>query len=360
MKSLDEKKWKPVSIGEQFKLCRGRESKMTVEEGGKLPFVSAKKTDNGYRMFIKASNTEIDGNTLSLNNNGNGGAGFGYYQPYKYTVDVNTTALIPRSNIPFDSCIGLFWVGCFSWMHEYFGNARTLSNKRAEMTKIMLPINDKGTPDYDYMAKYMCQKRKIMLKRYCEYAEACVEKLGDAVDIPTLEEKEWSHFKMPEIFEVIKRGKRLKNSDHVLGDIPYVSSTANNNGVDNYIEKIPGTRMFGNCISLANSGSVGTAFYEPFNFVASDHVTALKKEGMSKYVYLFLVSTIEKQGYNFNFNREINDTRIKNMQIMLPIDDNAKPDYVYMEQYIKNTMLRKYKQYLTFLETNNILSSEDE
>lgn len=83
--------------------------------------------------------------------------------------------------------------------------------------------------------------------------------------------------------------------------------------------------------------------------MASDHVTALKTEGMSKYVYLFLTATIEKQGSNFNFNREINDARIKNMQIMLPVDDVGEPDYAYMEQYAKNMMLRKYRQYLAFL-----------
>ena len=55
MQSLDEKTWKPVSIGSQFDLYRGRESKTTVIEGGVLPFVSAKKADNGYRMFVKSA-----------------------------------------------------------------------------------------------------------------------------------------------------------------------------------------------------------------------------------------------------------------------------------------------------------------
>lgn len=173
---------------------------------------------------------------------------------------------------------------------------------------------------------------------------------GDHVEIPALDEKEWAHFKMPEVFDMIQRGKRLKNADHVPGNVPYVSSTANNNGVDDYIEATPGTRVFGDCISLANSGSVGAAFYEPFKFVASDHVTALKADGLTKYEYLFMTSMIEKQGSNFNFNREINDARIRNMQIMLPVADSGEPDYEYMEQYAKNMMLRKYQQYLAFLD----------
>ena len=87
-------------------------------------------------------------------------------------------------------------------------------------------------------------------------------------------------------------------------------------------------------------------------------MTALKTEGMPKYVYLFLTSTIEKQGSNFNFNREINDARIKNMQVMLPVDDSGEPDYEYMEQYSKNMMLRKYKQYLEFINRQNVTEVE--
>lgn len=215
--------------------------------------------------------------------------------------------------------------------------------------RIMLPATDSGEPDYEYMAEYAQQKRNAMLAKYRAYVEERIAELGEAAEIPALVEKEWAHFKMPEVFNVIQRGKRLKNADHIPGNIPYVSSTANNNGVDDYIEATSGTRVFCDCISLANSGSVGTAFYEPFAFVASDHVTALKTDGLTKYEYLFIASMIEKQGSNFNFNREINDARIRNMQIMLPVTNSGEPDYEYMKQYVKNMMLCKYQQYLAFL-----------
>ena len=146
-----------------------------------------------------------------------------------------------------------------------------------------------------------------------------------------LDDREWKDFAVPDIFQNIQRGKRLKNADHIPGIVPYVSSTANNNGVDDYIEASEGTRVFKNCISLANSGSVGTAFYEPFAFVASDHVTSLECKEANGYIYLFLTAVLEQQGSNFNFNREINDLRIKKMRVMLPVTDEGKPDYQFME-----------------------------
>lgn len=165
-----------------------------------------------------------------------------------------------------------------------------------------------------------------------------------------LSDREWKDFAVPYVFQNIQRGKRLKKADHISGIIPYVSSTANNNGVDAYIEAIKGTRVFENCISLANSGSVGTAFYEPFAFVASDHVTSLKRENTSQYVYLFLTAVLEQQKSNFDFNREINDLRIKKMRIMLPVDDNDEPDYQFMEDYMKELMVAKRKQYQEYVE----------
>ncbi len=165
-----------------------------------------------------------------------------------------------------------------------------------------------------------------------------------------LNDREWKDFSVPSIFPFIQRGKRLKNADHIPGLTPYVSSTANNNGVDDFIEVTRGTRVYNNCISIANSGSVGTAFYEPFSFVASDHVTSLKREGANKYIYLFLATVLEQQRSNFNFNREINDQRINQMHIMLPIDEAGSPDYQFMEDYIRELMDRKYKQYQDYVQ----------
>jgi len=50
----------------------------------------------------------------------------------------------------------------------------------------------------------------------------------------------------------------------------------------------------------------------------------------------------------YNFNREINDKRISREKIILPINKNKKPDFEYMEQYIKNLIINKYDEYLEY------------
>ena len=102
-----------------------------------------------------------------------------------------------------------------------------------------------------------------------------------------------------DVFTEIQRGKRLKKADHTEGSIPYVSSTALNNGVDGFIGNEGSVRKFEDCITIANSGSVGSAFFHQYEFVASDHVTQLKRKGLDKYAYLFMVPIINRLSPNF-------------------------------------------------------------
>ena len=164
-----------------------------------------------------------------------------------------------------------------------------------------------------------------------------------------LNELKWKAFDIHDVFPDVKRGKRLKTDDHIEGNMAYVSSSALNNGVDNFIGNEDGVRIFEDCITLANSGSVGTAFYHPYKFVASDHVTKLKNNLFNKYIYLFIATIANRLSEKYSFNREINDKRLGREKIMLPIDGNGLPDYTFMEEYMKaveKRLLAQYKEYI--------------
>ena len=86
---------------------------------------------------------------------------------------------------------------------------------------------------------------------------------------------------------------------------------------------------------MANSGSVGSAFYHKYEFVASDHITQLKRNGLDKYAYLFMLPMINRLSEKYSFNREINDERIKREKILLPITENGEIDFQFMSSYMK-------------------------
>lgn len=164
-----------------------------------------------------------------------------------------------------------------------------------------------------------------------------------------LNDRKWRAFNVTDIFDHIQRGKRLKNADHIPGNWPYVSSSALNNGVADWIKPTENSRVFGESISLANSGSVGTAFYEPFDYVASDHITSFHLENGSKYIYLFMAACLEKQKHNFSFNREVNEARLKRLRIMLPVNDKGQPDYDFMSDYEQELLEKKKNYYLKYV-----------
>ena len=174
-----------------------------------------------------------------------------------------------------------------------------------------------------------------------------LESLRDETStIESLTDKQWQEYKLTDIFTNIQRGKRLKKDDHIYGTQPYASSTSLNNGIDGFIGNKDNVRIFKNCLTLANSGSVGSTFYQPFQVIASDHVTKLENESFNKHIYLFLSVLVERLKEKYSFNREINDTRIKKEKILLPINSKKQPDFKFMENYMKSIEFDKLLKYL--------------
>lgn len=347
MLNLNDKNWNAVEVN---KLADNVNSKayhtnnLTFSAKKGLAYITRTARDNGLYGIVKIQDNLVinPANTISF---GAETAEF-FYQPFPY---ITGNKMYYMTNSDFNENIGLFLVTSLrKGIKNCFSYANGAIPERVMRKSVMLPVNNDGEPDYEFMDISIKNTRERLIDKYKKYLLARLSKL-EIKYIPEINEKEWDHFLISKVFDNIQRGKRLTKANQVPGNTPYVSSTANNNGVDNFIETNKKTRIFSDCISLANSGSVGKAFYEPFNYIASDHVTSLKRSGASKYVYLFLTTMIEQQGLNFNFNREINDERIKKMQIMLPVNENREPDFEYMEQYAKTIIRKKYIEYLHYI-----------
>ena len=224
---------------------------------------------------------------------------------------------------------------CITKQRERFGHGYSINGNRLRAFKIMLPLAaDCTNPDWQFMEEYMRRKETLLLKPAVEkLCKRLIHKeiLGGG----KLLRSQWKPFSFTEVFTEIQRGKRLKKADHTEGTVPYVSSTALNNGVDGFVGNEGSVRKFEDCITIANSGSVGSAFFHQYEFVASDHVTQLKRKGLDKYAYLFMVPIINRLSEKYSFNREINDERIKREKILLPINDKGEIDFDFMSSFMQ-------------------------
>lgn len=311
---------------------------------GLIPRITVRDTNNGIDSYCESSNPNfrVYENFISVSF-----LGSVFYHPYKASLDMKVHALILKNQVLNRNLAEYFKVIIRANTYNFsYGNQ--LSSKDLAKLKIILPINEDEAPNYQYMENCMAEildDKLNFVKKYCKENMLNIEYKS----ILKLSAKTWKAFDVNYIFTTIKRGKRLKKADHILGKVPYVSSTMMNNGVDNFIGNEKGKR-FNNCITIANSGSVGASFYHQYEFIGSDHISALKNDKFNKFIYLFLTTIVSRIGDKYSFNREINDFRISKEKILLPVDKDGNPDYEYMEQYIKNVMFEQYSRYLQFLE----------
>ena len=165
---LGEKIWRSFRLLDYFDFIKGDQKDMSALEAGDVPIVSAKNNNNGYKMFVDAEGQKIfKGNFLTINNNGDGGAGIAYYQPADVLLDIHVTALYPKIEMSREAMI--FMSRCITNQREKFGFGYTLSNKRLNIFRVMLPVNEAGEPDFEYMENYVRNIEAEQYRRYLEY-----------------------------------------------------------------------------------------------------------------------------------------------------------------------------------------------
>lgn len=346
MIELKNAQWGQIRLADIFdEIPRGKVFDLKNVADGKTIIIAASGVNEGFSCF---SNDEpISKNAMTISFNGVG-TGTAFVHNYLFNLNSDCGLVKPKENI---SLYALRFIAVsINQNKNKFNYGYKANESRILRQTVLLPISDDGQPDYDFMEAYIKEKEKIKREEYLDYCQQQLKVIGGGYDLIPLKDKEWKSFFIVDVFDTIQRGKRLKTADHLAGEIPYVSSSALNNGVDDYVSNNNGVRRFSNCLSLANSGSVGSSFYEPFEFVASDHITHLKNEEFNKYHYLFLATVTSRLSQKYNFNREINDKRISREIILLPLNDKGEPDYEYMEKYSKNLLCEKIQMYIKYIE----------
>lgn len=177
-----------------------------------------------------------------------------------------------------------------------------------------------------------------------------------------------SIFQFTDIFK-IKSGFYNKKpvESYGEGSIPFIGATAFNNGMtdsfniktiqqasktgDDKNAHIDAKIFKGNSIVVTNNGSVGYAYYQPSSFTCSHDVNPLYllHGKLNKYSALYLSTSIQQQRVCFEYARKWRPKRMKKSKILLPVNSDQKPDYDYMESYIKGLQAQKEKEYLAYI-----------
>lgn len=150
--TLGVETWKPFKIKNLFSLQNGKAHSEMLDEGNDLPYIGAKKDDNGV-MCHCAYNPELvqDGNCIVFICNGQGSVGYANYMNKAF---IGTTDIVAGYNDHINQYNGLFisTVLCLERPKYSFGRKWKTHLKD---TIINLPASEDGTPDWLYMEDYI-------------------------------------------------------------------------------------------------------------------------------------------------------------------------------------------------------------
>ena len=165
----------------------------------------------------------------------------------------------------------------------------------------------------------------------------------------SLRDREWKEFKISDIFD-ISPGKRLTKSDMVTGQKPFIGATDSNNGITAFVSNTNVSED--SCVLGVNyNGSVVENFFHPYSCIFSDDVKRFRTRQIngSKYVYLFLKTVILQQKSKYAYGYKFNEQRMQKQMILLPIDMEYKPDYAFMEQYMREREQQLIQKYISHI-----------
>lgn len=341
---LKNKEWKEFIFEEIFDIestSSGIDRNKLINKKGEIPYVTRSEKNNGYDSFVSKQSVKYktnNGNVITIGLD----TQTVFYQPNEFYTGQNIQVLKCEK---LNKEIAQFLIPLIKKQMEKFnwgGNGATLS--RLRRSKLILPINVKGEPDFEFMEAFMKQKQNEKLEQYNIYITKRIKLLKDFKSVCPIEEKEWGEFFIEDVTEIIS-GKDIYGSERIKGNIPYISSTSNNNGIGHFVGNINSTKEAG-CLSVNRNGSVGYSFYHPYEALFSNDCRKLRLKKPNKYIGIFISQQISRQKGKYGYGYKMGTARLKRQKIMLPINDNKEPDYDYMENYMKQLEYNKLIEYL--------------
>lgn len=333
--TLDSVEWGEFRIKDLFELHLSKgDNQANLLDEGNIPLVSSGLNINGISKFIREGDGKselFDGNILTVDMFGKA-----FYHEYNFfsVSHGRINILIPKFEIT--KFIAVFIVAEIDKnFSNVFSYNRMCSQKRLRSSKILLPIDYKGKPNWQFMEDYVKQEMKVQSSKVAAYYENKLMKLSfELLDL----EVEWKEFKVKDIFEFKKKSSKglnyLEKNDK---GISYLGATNRNNGVLEFVKDDEKLKYKGNCIAFIRNGegSMGYAVYKKEDFIATQDISVGYNDNLNLYTGTFITTIADRVRGKYNFGYKRNQNRLENEILHLPIDKNGEPHWEYMSQFMK-------------------------
>ena len=168
--ALNDREWKDFCFSDIFEIVDGYYNKKPpVSEGGILPFLGATQAQNGLTGFtsvelvmtydrvgeIAMSDKEkrvYRGGCIAITNDGS--VGHAYYQAREFTCSHSITVVYLKGR-EMTKHLALFLIPSIQKAGQSFAYAKKWRPIRMRRSKLMLPIDANGMPDWEFMSAFM-------------------------------------------------------------------------------------------------------------------------------------------------------------------------------------------------------------
>mgnify|MGYP002711996446 FL=1 len=322
---LTDREWKIFEIQNIFKVVNLKaEHKVNLKTPGTIPYITRTEKNNGIESFYKGMHVK-KGNCITF---GAETAKF-YYQEYSF---INGNKLYAIYNDNLNKFNSLFLTTLFNNQFSNYGYGFGLTGTRFAKKKIKLPTID-GSPDFKFMEEYIKKRYFNAKNRIKKYKKTTIDDLRELKDI------EWKNFSIQEIFDT-KIGKNVNGNkvNKLSGELPYVTRKETYNGIAGFLnedKKIISKLNIINRPVITIGNETAQPYVQNYNFYTGTKVNILTpKEIVNVKALKFIAQSLQQHKEKYSYSFTINSSRLKKQIIKLPTKD-GKPDYKFMEQYMK-------------------------
>ena len=313
---------------------------------GLIPYITRTDMRNGINMFVtdeQNNRYNIDeGNVITIGLD----TQTVFYQPTAFYTGQNIQVL--RNN-NLNKYTAMFIIPSIKIQMQKFnwgGNGATLG--RLNRTRLILPINSQGQPNWQFMEDYIKQEQKQQAQKVIDYYERkLVELAGDVVGFDKVE---WKEFSVGELFD-IKIGKNIDGNkvDRVNGETAYITRKENTNGLDGFVNY--DSEFLNSIYPVITIGNeTAEPYVQEFPFFTGTKVNILlPKFKMDTAILKYIATSLRQHKGKYSYSFTINSTRLKKQNILLPADKNGNPNFQYMSDFVKKLELDKVQEVLEYI-----------
>jgi hypothetical protein len=154
--SLSPEKWKWFSYPDVFDLTKGHYNNRPELDAKGIPFISATDSNNGITDFVTKNGTKIfTGKSISVSNDGSIGNAFYQENDFTCSHSVNIIKINKKYNKELNQYIALFLIPLIQKEKFRFNYGFKWRIERMKESKIKLPVDKTGNPDWKFMENYI-------------------------------------------------------------------------------------------------------------------------------------------------------------------------------------------------------------